>query len=253
MRHLLPILTATTLTGFAVPAAASSTSDQWGILQSSTVFMQNNLFNPAPGAWSTIWIDQGTGYNWDMKNTNGGVRGYPSLVRGFWGSTWSNNSGLPVKVNANKNIWLAFKWGFNGPTSGNYNSLIEAWFYPTSNLNGDVSVELGVLPYISGTNGPFGTDTGRNLNVWDYSIGANRSYRAYRGWASWNNGGRGSWFITYRCTNTTATDCNFRDFVNDAKAAGWLNGNHYMGSVQMGHELVDGSGNIAISSYKCDM
>jgi hypothetical protein len=249
-----------TVTTLPLNAYTTEKSGQSDTIFFSKYFIQNNAYSPVTGWSQKIGYTSGTSFGWwgTWPYSGGGVRSYPSVVWGKWGINVSSGS-YAVKIADNKNFWTEFTW--IGAPGGKNNAIYNIWTYGSGSLSTDAKTELLIMTYVQGGAGPTGTATGRSIRVTNYYTNTTDTYDEYYRWATWNNSGRGSHLISYlRRGSVKATSYNLRDFINFASGYKKSDGTYpmnwstdYVGSVQAGHEIWDGSVSYVITKWKCDV
>ncbi|HEX8345637.1 MAG TPA: hypothetical protein VF657_13025 [Actinoplanes sp.] len=229
----------------ATPAQATSTCAVNGSITQGKYWLNNNLWGRGSGSgWQCVWdaytsgntIGWGTNYDWTGQSNS--VKSYTSAVLGWhWG--WkATNTGLPVRLNANRNVNTGWSFNVRHNGGGAMNVAYDLWLHTQSNPTWEhqPSDEIMVWLYRANGAGPVGTRQA-TVNI------AGTNWDLYRGNIGWNV------FSFVRTSNTTSATLNLRDFTNNLISRGWVQNTKYLTSVQAGTEIFTGNGQIDTSSY----
>lgn len=228
----------------AAPAQAAGTCNDFGTITQGKYWINNNVWGQDSGSgWQCIWdsytsgntIGWGTSYGWSGQSNS--VKSYASSVLGWhWG--WKvSNTGLPVRLSANRSVNTG--WNFNVRHSGGaMNVAYDLWLHTISNpsYNNNPSDEVMIWLYRAGGAGPVGTRQA-TVNI------AGTNWDLYRGNIGWNV------YSFVRTSNTTSATLNMRDFLNHLVSRGWMSNTKYLTSVQSGTEIFTGTGQVDTNSY----
>ncbi|HCT75696.1 MAG TPA: endo-1,4-beta-glucanase, partial [Micromonosporaceae bacterium] len=131
---LVSVLVASVLVP-ATPAQAAGTCDDFGTVTQGKYWINNNVWGQDSGSgWQCIWdsytsgntIGWGTSYGWLGQSNS--VKSYASSVLGWhWG--WKvSNTGLPVRLSANRSVNTG--WNFSVQHSGgSMNVAYDLWLH----------------------------------------------------------------------------------------------------------------------------
>jgi hypothetical protein len=182
-------------------------------------------------------------------HSQGGVASYPFILRGpHWGGSNTTNSPFPAQINSITSA--PFVWNIDTSVARadesvtqSWNAAYESWFSLAGGTAPDAAELMIWMDYENmGSGGSFIETVSIGGYDWDL-------YHA-TGWGSWNH------YIAYRIqtpieTGTIALD--FRDFMDDSLARGWLNSNWYLDNMEAGFEIISGGTGLKSNSFSGDL
>ncbi len=165
-------------------------------------------------------------------HNSSGVAAYPFIFKGCHWGYCTQNSGFPLKISemgATPFTWII---DTNG-ASGTWNCSYESWFSKAGGTAPDAAEIMVWINYAGGAN-PAGT------KVDTVSIGG-ADWDVY--FVDWTQN-IGWYYIAYKkVIPVERVDLNFKDFVDDSMARGYLNPDWYMDNMEAGFEIWrDGEG-----------
>jgi xyloglucan-specific endo-beta-1,4-glucanase len=227
------------------PGFAANTCTAFATITQGKYWDNNNLWGRSSGSGSQcIWdtrtsggtIGWGTSYSWTGQSNQ--VKSFASTVLGWhWG--WKlSNTGLPVRLSANRSVSTGWSFNVTQRTAVTQDVAYDLWLHSISNPGSSSTPtdEVMVWLYRSGGAGPVGT---RQATV---SIDGT-TWDLYRGNIGWNV------FSFVRTSNTTSATLNLRDFLNDLVSLRWMSSSKFLSSVEAGTEVFIGTGQVDTSSY----
>ncbi len=176
----------------------------------------------------------------EHRNGNN-VAAYPAIYIGcHWGAC-TNQSGLPLRVDALAQLYSS--WKLTPIDSGRWNAAYDIWFSPS----------------LTSTNGYSG---GAELMIWlnwrgNVVPGGSRVATVSIGGASWE-----VWFadwdwnyIAYRRVEPTTevVRLDLKAFIDDAVARGYISPSWYLHAVETGFELWEGGAGLKSSNFSVSM
>lgn len=155
----------TLVPGTELPQIAELT-DPYGEENTGTYLIRNNVWNgEAIKRDQSIVVraaDKRVGFQvtGSVLSTQTVPASYPSIVRGWHWGTWTENSGLPLKMSEIKAVPTT--WITSLPKEGAYNVSFDLWIHPDPNPSSPAGgIELMIWTYAQGQGvGPAGTGTG---------------------------------------------------------------------------------------------
>lgn len=194
------------------------------------------------------------GWSWQWPQTATSVYAYPELLVGWnpWLGGTTNRTGLPIRIGAVQAFTLSY--ALDTQSTGRVNLASDIWITrsgatPVAGNETDISTELMVWTVSAGLQ-PGGTKLavvtidGQDFEVW---------YAADWGDASGSSGQR--WrYIAYRATAELSTaSVNLQKILADASARGLVDPTHYVASLELGNEVIGGSGSTWVRQFALDV
>lgn len=240
----------------------AATVEKWGngntitLVDQPKYFLVNNMWGKGTIAtYSQSIFGNGptvNSFGWRWKwptGVNYNVKAYPSIKI----NSDSNPSKLPTQISANDNIWL--EWDFNiknfdnvQTATGTFNCSWDVWVNPNQYDKVWHDYEIMIWPYATQYSIPLGTKIASGVyisgNYWDvYSGNVNSTVRP----DSWT-------CITFKRTvNTTSIKVNLKRFTDWLRQNNRISSSGWIHSIEAGSEIVEGSGRINTTLYKCDV
>ncbi len=258
LRTFTVCLTAVASLFAASVVMAEGTSEDFARIHFSKYFLNNNVWgrSDSPSGWNAIWNSNdsspagwGTAYDWPVGSSPHSVKAYPGIVSGWHWGTWSENSGLPVRIWDNNKVHTTAEISISN--AGVQNAAYDCWFHTISNptWQDNPTDELMIWTASYGDAGPLGT---HQDTVW---IGG-AEWKLYKG--AIGTPGEGGWnvFSFVRTSNTTSWTLDIRDFIHHiVYAKAWMTNSKYLTSVQFGTEIFSttGFGQLNVSNYRVDI
>jgi|GEM_PF-5729609 len=234
---LAPIsATAATIT---TPWATTCTSD-------NTYCLLNNAYNLPSGGTMSGYLDSSTswGGSYNFNGGSGGV-GAGQLNHGKWpwGASTSNTK-LPFKVNdPNRDAYAYWKFTNTASNSPSWQMYWELWGHTSAAIEpSTIAFDLMILPDYERTVASITADSayqGSMTDMYGYQwhvIKINFTSTA-------------PLILYYRAVKSKDLTVRFDDFWNHSVSKGWINPDHYVGSVTAGMEAYSGSGSFATHNY----
>lgn len=230
-----------------LPTRAVTNCDDYGKIYFDKYFLFNNVWNAnlrMPGSWQCIWNDSntawGTNFNYPENVNNGSIKTWQSIVMGWQWGLWSNNSGLPIQLSANQNVYVDWTYAVQNPV-GRFNVAFDLWIHNTNNPQGNTNptTEVMIWPYTSQSGfNPAGSYQ-TNVNIGGHT------------WEVWRETNHTWQIVSYKRTSnlTGQFNVNLKNFTDDMRNRGWQDANHYLTSIQAGVEVVWGSATVPSSYY----
>jgi hypothetical protein len=194
------------------------------------------------------------GWTWNWPANSSTVYAYPEIIVGWkpWDGGTSNDARLPARIATLQN----FTWSYSldVATNGKHNIATSLWITrtgatPSAPNPQDIANEMMI--WSSGSDFPPGgqqvatvTLGGQSFEVW-YA----------RDWGDLSGANPNRWsYIAYRATQASATaSLDLKAILDDAVARGYVNPQHYVSNVELGNELMSGSGTTWINSLSLDL
>lgn len=189
------------------------------------------------------------GWSWNWPANGSTVYAYPEIILGWkpWDGGTSNHAQLPARINALQR----FDWQYDlsVSTTGSYNVATSLWITrtgatPTGTNPQDIANEMMIWTAGSGfppAGAYVGTVTigGRAFEVW-YA----------QNWGDISGANPNQWsYLAYRATvSTFATTLDIKAILDDAVSRGYVNAAHYVSNIELGNEVMSGSGQTWINS-----
>lgn len=214
--------------------------DRWGSrdVAGGRYRVINNVWGAETAQCIEIGLETGNFILTRAEHSNGdNVAAYPAIYLGcHWGAC-TNQSGLPLRVEAIAR--LQSNWRLTPISSGRWNAAYDLWFSPS----------------LTSTNGYSG---GAELMIWlnwrgNVMPGGNRVATVSLAGATWE-----VWFadwdwnyIAYRRTTpvTEVTQLDLKAFIDDAVARGYISPTWYLHAVETGFELWEGGRGLKSSDF----
>jgi len=201
--------------------------------------INNNVWGSTPGEQCIEASSDSTYFSvTHSTHDSSGVAAYPFIFKGcHWGSC-TQNSGMPLKVD--KMGITPFRWSIDtNSAGGTWNASYESWF-STAGGTAPNAAELMVWINYAGGAGPAGS------KVATVSIGG-ADWDVY--FVDWSKTA-GWYYIAYKKTvPTTSIDLDFKDFVDDAVARGYIDPNWYLDNMEAGFEIWRGGEGLTTNYF----
>jgi hypothetical protein len=147
------------------------------------------------------------------------------------------------------------EWDFNvtgfdnvGSATGTFNCAWDIWVNPTSGDKIGHDYEIMIWPYKNGNATPLGSKIASAISIggstWDIYSGTVNSTVRDDSWTC----------ITFkRTSNITSINFNLKTFFDWLRNNGKIDSSKWIHSIEAGSEVVDGTGRVNTTFYKCDM
>lgn len=242
--------------------AHAAVTEKWGngnvitLKDQPKYFLLNNMWGKGNIAdySQSIFGDGPTvndfGWRWRWPaGVNNKVKSFPSVKV----NSDSNPSRFPVQIAANKNIWIEWDFEIKGfdnvkTATGTFNCCWDIWVNPNKGDKVWHDYEIMIWPYSSGNATPLGQKIASSVyldgSTWDVYSGTVHSTVRADSWTC----------ITFkRTTNTTSIKFNLKNFTNWLRTTGRITSDGWIHSIEAGSEIVDGTGRVNTTLYKCDV
>ncbi len=233
---------ATVLTAPTASAAAETFCGQYETrtVASGLYKVQNNLWNPTPGAVQCLRVD-GTRFDVtradSVRPTNGAPASYPSIYKGCHYRNCTAASGLPQRIDSMNQVRTY--WSTSQPAVGDYNVSLDVWFAANRDDPDENDGELMVWLNRRGAVQPIGSVRGRTtLGGVEYEVWGSELSRRPQ-------------VITYRRVNPTTqiNGLDLRVLTRDARNRGFFSESWHLTSVQAGFEMWRGAVGLRTDSF----
>jgi hypothetical protein len=213
---LAPAVAFAALVGFAAaPAQAAvwSSSDQWGLYNTTDGYtLYNNIWGSGPGP-QTIWANSSSNWGvWANHPNTGGIKSYPNAKK-VVGKKISALSSLTSSYNVSV------------PSGGAYNTSYDVW---------DTGYDNEIMLWVNynGAVGPLGSSVGTvslGGHTWNVYVGSNGANNVY------------SFLRTSDSSSGTVNILPVLKWLKDTKK---YIGDVTIGDVQFGYEITSSSGGL---------
>ena len=222
--------------------------EPWAEISRGEYLLTNNVWGAKdnPDIQQCIGVNnKGFEWSWDWKGENGNVLAYPSILYGH--KPWNEQSTterLPIQVNQLKKLNVIYKATQKG--TGSHNLLLEAWLTRTA-IPSDTTRTTELAIHLSQQNWPGmpgkKVDTivvdRRNYDVFfepSIDVPGDSHHWAYLG-------------FVYTGKPINSGNIDIIKFVNYSKNKEYISQNHYLASIELGSELVSGSGKTRVETF----
>lgn len=189
------------------------------------------------------------GWSWSWPANSNDVYAYPAIMVGWkpWDGGSSNHASLPARIASVK----AFRWAYDIALegSGKTNLSTSLWITrtgATSATPNRADIANEIMIWTAGQ----GFQPGGQL-IATTAIGG-RSFEVWyaKDWGDASGANSNKWnYIAYRATTqTSSTTLDMQSFVADAVARGLVDPQHFISSIELGSEIMSGSGSAWINS-----
>jgi hypothetical protein len=221
--------------------------------------MLNNVWNSSAAGsfqWSQCLVRRqvngstqyGWAWNWPDRGNTGPVFAYPEI--GVGSSPWTNgpqgDSRFPVQVSAVKSLVVSYDIETTGVT-GSRNLAAETWITSTGTKPASSSITTEFMIWsetVPSTRTPSGTkraDVTIDNQAWEVWADDSGTFGA-GGYCCWT-------YVAYRAKNSTPTiTYDLKKLIDDATGRGYVNQNHYITDLELGNEIMGGTGTTWIKS-----
>lgn len=254
-RMSAPLLTMAALLLFAAPAAGVSFCEDTAEFTPATqpdTRIVNNIWNRNVDGLQYLFKGRFDGLPVDGARDQGGALGswlwrwgyvdntphsYPSIAFGHqpWRS-YSTTKTLPALVGDIGNIQASYKMMVQA--EGSYNASFEMWF-TTGKKPQPKQVETEIMVWVNDNQlKPFGAF------VEEVKLGG-KSYEIWLGKVQW-------WrYVVFRAKEPAlAGSIELMPIVEEAVRRGWVKPTHYLTSVELGTEIVSGTGKAVLEQFE---
>lgn len=210
-------------------------SNLWG---ANTGSGSQCLWETSSSASAIAW---GTSWNWSGQADS--VKSYNCAVLGWhWG--WKlSQTGLPLRLSDNRNVYTSWNFDLRQTTPGGINVSYDLWLSPDPQLgNAHASHEIMIWLHKEGDISPLGSKqvtTTIGGVEWDLWEGPHPE----AGWLVHS-------FV--RTTNTGSQSLNLADFYHYLIPRG-LSASEYLLSIEAGTEVFTGEGRLDTTSYSVEI
>ena len=234
----------------------------WGntVVQAQGILL-NNMWNKAsagPGPWRQCLqsrqregqTDFGWFWEWPTKD---GLYAYPELLvgRSPWQPTPTNDARFPRKLGDTRTLQIDYE--VESRTNGKKNLAVEFWLTNTPPAEGqqDIRSIKTELMIWSDASDDIGAPT-KNPKITVDIDGMTWAVQIKPGWGDGSGGTGNKWtLISYHAMKNTSTiRYDARKFLADAAARGLIDPNDYIWGVELGNEIISGSGSTWIKKFQ---
>lgn len=247
----------------AVPDPGARILDcTWGntVAQAEGILL-NNMWNKAsagPGPWrqclQSRQRDGRTEYGWFWEwPTKDGLYAYPELLigRSPWQPTPTNDSRFPRRM-ADTRV-MNIDYDIESRTNGKKNLAVEFWLTSTPPAEGqqDIRTIKTELMIWSDASDDIGAPT-KNPAITVDIDGMTWAVQIKPGWGDGSGGTGNKWtLISYHAMkNTSKIRYDARKFLADAAARGLIDPDDYIWGVELGNEIISGTGSTWIRKFQ---
>lgn len=247
----------------ADPAPASLTCIDWGYYTMPLGRLSNNVWNrQAAGTspYTQCLTAQGPlsskqfGWSWNWPTTTSTVLAYPEVIIGWkvWEGGLSNYSPLPKKISS----LTRFDWNYSVTvnTSGKHNLATDIWLTHSgvTSLGPNIpDVTTEIMIWTDGYDWNPGQTmagtivvNGITFEVWYTPNMQDHSGSTTHTWT----------YVAYRTTVPTLTvNLDVKALLSDAVNRGFISAEDYVSDVELGNEVMTGSGQTWINSMSIDV
>lgn len=221
----------------------------------------NNMWNRAsagPGAWrQCLQMRQREGrseYGWFWKwPAKDGLYAYPELLvgRSPWQPTPTNDTRFPRRVADTRALNIDYE--VESRSKGKKNLAVEFWLTNTPPVDGqqDIRSIKTELMIWSDASDDIGAPT-RNPKITVDIDGMTWAVQIEPGWGDGSGGSSNKWTLItyYAMKNTSSIRYDARKFLADAMSRGLVDANDYLWGVELGNEIISGSGSTWIKRFQ---
>jgi Glycosyl hydrolase family 12 len=193
------------------------------------------------------------GWSWSWPVQSDTLLAYPQTVFGWkpWNGGVSTRPDLPIRVGSIRTF--ALNYSTQSHWKGKANFAASLWLTRSGrtgtepnppDISADLNIWNGLEVVPSATHVTTATIDGVRFEVWFAPAKGNASGASGN---QWNH-------IVYRCSDVHATaSLDIRKFLGDAATRGFISPDHYVSSIELGNEVVSGSGETWIETLSVDI
>ena len=190
------------------------------------------------------------GWSWNWPANSGSVFAYPEIVYGWkpWNGGTSNVSALPIRVSAITT--LRFSYDLTVITNGKHNVSTSMWLTSSGATSNNPDASHITTEFMIWTDGydfqPAGnlaaiytTQTGTQYEVWFDAHQTDASNQNTNVWK----------YVAYRAVVPSLTPTiDLKLILKDAVTRGYVSDSDYVANVELGNEVMSGTGQTWINS-----
>ncbi|HEY0818002.1 MAG TPA: hypothetical protein VGD46_04435 [Rhizobacter sp.] len=226
-----------------VAALGRLTNNTWNKAAAGSYASTQCLMSRPQGAATQY----GWSWNWPANGTT--VYAYPEVILGWkpWDGGTSNTPLLPARIGTLQN----FTWAYDVDvsTSGRHNLSTSMWITRTGATPTGINPQDIANEFMIWTAGN-GFQPGGS-HVATVTLG-NHSFEVWyaQDWGDLSGANPNRWsYVAYRAiTSTTATTLDIKAILDDAVARGYVDPQHHVSNIELGNEVMSGSGEAWINS-----
>lgn len=222
----------------------------------------NNMWNKqaAVGAYEQCLLTRGDpaapqfGWSWAWPSDGEALLAYPQALFGWkpWNGGVTTDSALPIRIEGIET--LALHYGVDTTAQGKYNFAVTLWVTRSGRTSDqpdptDISADINVW-----MNGRGVSPSWRQIGATEIAgIGVQVWHAADMGDASGANSNRWQHVVYVAEGVPMNGTLDLAAFVRDAADRGLLESTHYVSSVELGNEIVSGSGETWIEALTLEV